>query len=73
MVGRKHPECDFRTNRREIIIEKGLPLSFTAISSVEKSSEYSGNNAWNYNGANGNMNVNNKNNVYSVRPVSRIS
>ncbi|MDD4391099.1 MAG: hypothetical protein PHW03_09965 [Eubacteriales bacterium] len=60
-------------NYREIIIEKGFPLSFTAISQVEEYSEYSGNNAWNYNGANGNMNVNNKNNTYSVRPVSRLS
>lgn len=60
-------------NYREILIEKGLPLSFTATSQEEEISEYSGNNAWNYNGTNGNINANNKNNVNSVRPVTRIS
>jgi len=60
-------------NCREILIEKDLPLSFTATSKVEDLSEYSGNNAWNYNGTNGNINANNKNNVNSVRPVTRIS
>ena len=42
-------------NYREILIEKGLPLSFTATSQEEEISEYSGNNAWNYNGTNGNI------------------
>lgn len=37
------------------------------------SSEYSGNLAWYYYGANGRMNVNAKLYVYSVRPVSRFS
>lgn len=60
-------------NYREILIEKGFPLSFTATSQEEEISEYSGNNAWNYNGTNGNINANNKNNVNSVRPVTRIS
>lgn len=60
-------------NCREILIEKGLPLSFTATSKVKDLSEYSGNNAWNYNGNNGNINANNKNNVNNVRPVTRIS
>ena len=74
MVGKtKHPECNFRMNYREILIEKGLPLSFTATSQEEEISEYSGNNAWNYNGTNGNINANNKNNVNSVRTVTRIS
>lgn len=50
--------------------EKDFPLSFTAISQAEATSEYGGNNAFNYNGTNGNMNANNKNNVNSVRPVS---
>ena len=71
MVGKtKHPECNSRTNYREILIEKGLPLSFTATSQEEEISEYSGNNAWNYNGTNGNMNNNNKNNALAVRPVT---
>lgn len=56
--------------RERYIIEKGLPLSFTAMSSVEDLSEYGGNNAWNYNGTNGNMNANNKNNALTVRPVT---
>lgn len=56
-------------NCREISIEKGPPLSFTAMSPVREL-EYSGNNGWNYNGTNGNINTNNKNNAYSVRPVS---
>lgn len=75
MVGKtEHPECDFRMNYRAIIlIEKGPSLSFTAILIGGEYSEYSGNNAWNYNGNNGNVNVNNKNNTNTVRPVSRIS
>lgn len=50
--------------------EKGLPLSLTAISRVEVSSEYGGNNAFNCNGPNGNMDANNKYNANNVRPVS---
>lgn len=39
------------------------------ISHISACSEYSANNAWNYNGNNGAINNNNKNNTYQSRPV----
>ncbi len=48
--------------------EKDSTLSFTGKFTSGGASEYSGSNAWNYNHANGNMNVNNKNNTLTVRP-----
>lgn len=56
--------------RERYLIEKDFPLSFTAISSGKGVAEYAGTNAFNYNGGNGNINANNKNNVYNVRPLS---
>lgn len=47
--------------------EKGRTLSLRAKTTDAVISQYSGNNAWNYNGTNGNMNANNKNNSNSVR------
>ena len=39
------------------------------ISHLLPCAEYSANNSFNYNGNNGKLNNNNKNNTYSVRPV----
>ena len=40
-------------NYREILIEKGLPLSFTATSQEEEISEHPGRSPWCYDGAYG--------------------
>lgn len=53
-----------------IFIEKDHPLSFRAKTTEVAMTEYSGNNAWIYNGNNGNMNNNNKSLAYYVRPVT---
>lgn len=47
--------------------EKGHTLSLRAKTIDVVILQYSGYNAWNYNGTNGNMNANNKNNSNSVR------
>lgn len=60
-----------RITERNILKEKGCLLSFRVKNkSMADMTEYSANNAWNYNGNNGNLNNNNKNNMLATRPVS---
>lgn len=56
--------------RERYLIEKDLPLSFTATSSVEDLSEYGGNNAWYYYGTSGLMLAYSKTYALTVRPVT---
>lgn len=59
-----------RQRAYDYYFEKVVSLSFIVMSAETKSGEYSSNNAFIFNGNNGNLNNNNKYNSNSVRPVT---